>query len=91
MSLSDGREQTNYPQKSRGVREDRGVIVNVSSMFGIGGPPGPFSIAHYTAAKHGMSSLLVSKVYTDINSRVGHLRRWYDYVDNHQGPGFKHL
>lgn len=39
---------------SRGVREGRGVIVNVSSMFGVGGPPGPFSIPHYTAAKHGM-------------------------------------
>ncbi|KAJ5637753.1 hypothetical protein N7490_007632 [Penicillium lividum] len=39
-------------QESRGVREGRGIIVNVSSMFGVGGPPGPFSISHYTAAKH---------------------------------------
>ncbi|KAJ5627293.1 hypothetical protein N7528_004720 [Penicillium herquei] len=39
-------------QESRGIREGRGVIVNVSSMFGVGGPPGPFSIPHYTAAKH---------------------------------------
>ncbi|KAJ5809638.1 uncharacterized protein N7503_001856 [Penicillium pulvis] len=39
-------------QEPRGVREGRGVIVNVSSMFGVGGPPGPFSIPHYTAAKH---------------------------------------
>ncbi|KAJ5701015.1 hypothetical protein N7493_012061 [Penicillium malachiteum] len=39
-------------QESKGIREGRGVIVNVSSMFGVGGPPGPFSIPHYTAAKH---------------------------------------
>jgi NAD(P)-dependent dehydrogenase (short-subunit alcohol dehydrogenase family) len=47
--------------RSRGIREGRGVIVNVSSMFGVGGPPGPFGIPHYTAAKHGMflSSCLV--------------------------------
>ena len=40
--------------RSRGIRKGRGVIVNVSSMFGVGGPPGPFGIPHYTAAKHGM-------------------------------------
>ncbi|KAJ5108140.1 hypothetical protein N7456_004815 [Penicillium angulare] len=39
-------------QETRGMREGRGVIINVSSMFGVGGPPGPFSIPHYTAAKH---------------------------------------
>ncbi|KAJ5280725.1 hypothetical protein N7478_006097 [Penicillium angulare] len=39
-------------QEVHGMREGRGVIVNVSSMFGVGGPPGPFSIPHYTAAKH---------------------------------------
>lgn len=32
------------------------MIVNVSSMFGVGGPPGPFGIPHYTAAKHGESA-----------------------------------
>lgn len=26
-------------------------------MFGVGGPPGPFSIPHYTAAKHGEFSI----------------------------------
>jgi NAD(P)-dependent dehydrogenase (short-subunit alcohol dehydrogenase family) len=43
-----------YSYSSRGTREGRGVIVNVSSMFGVSGPPGPFSIPHYTAAKHGV-------------------------------------
>ncbi|KAJ5720689.1 uncharacterized protein N7483_008623 [Penicillium malachiteum] len=41
-------------QESKGIREGRGLIVNVSSMFGVGGPPGPFRIPHYTAAKHGI-------------------------------------
>ncbi|KAJ5701980.1 hypothetical protein N7488_009528 [Penicillium malachiteum] len=58
MSLSEWKKVIDVNQtgrifsRSKGIREGRGVIVNVSSMFGVGGPPGPFSIPHYTAAKH---------------------------------------
>ncbi|KAJ5949301.1 hypothetical protein N7454_000885 [Penicillium verhagenii] len=59
-------------QESRGVRQGRGVIVNVSSMFGVGGPPGPFSISHYTAAKHAVVGLtkMDAKAYAREGIRV---------------------
>ncbi|KNG81746.1 short chain dehydrogenase/reductase family oxidoreductase [Aspergillus nomiae NRRL 13137] len=44
-------------QESRGVRQGRGVIINLSSMFGIAAPPAEFAIIPYTAAKHAMSKL----------------------------------
>ncbi|KAJ5327697.1 hypothetical protein N7452_008087 [Penicillium brevicompactum] len=59
-------------QESRGLREGRGVIVNVSSMFGIGGPPGPFGIPHYTAAKHAVVGLtkMDAKAYSKDGIRI---------------------
>ncbi|KAJ5102531.1 hypothetical protein N7532_003060 [Penicillium argentinense] len=59
-------------QDSRGVREGRGVIVNVSSMFGVAGPPGPFSIPHYTAAKHAVVGLtkMDAKAYSREGIRI---------------------
>ncbi|KAJ5234142.1 uncharacterized protein N7469_003310 [Penicillium citrinum] len=59
-------------QESRGTREGRGVIVNVSSMFGVGGPPGPFSIPHYTAAKHAVVGLtkMDAKAYARQGIRI---------------------
>ncbi|KAJ5083895.1 hypothetical protein NUU61_008474 [Penicillium alfredii] len=59
-------------QESQGLRAGRGVIVNVSSMFGIGGPPGPFSIPHYTAAKHAVIGVtkMDAKAYAREGIRV---------------------
>ncbi|KAJ5668658.1 hypothetical protein N7462_009728 [Penicillium macrosclerotiorum] len=59
-------------QESQGFREGRGVIVNVSSMFGVGGPPGPFSIPHYTAAKHAVVGLtkMDAKAYSRQQIRI---------------------
>ncbi|CAI7566205.1 unnamed protein product [Penicillium manginii] len=59
-------------QDSRGTREGRGVIVNVSSMFGVSGPPGPFSIPHYTAAKHAVVGLtkMDAKAYSRQGIRI---------------------
>ncbi|KAJ5988114.1 hypothetical protein N7481_003324 [Penicillium waksmanii] len=59
-------------QDSRGIREGRGVIVNVSSMFGVSGPPGPFSIPHYTAAKHAVVGLtkMDAKAYSRQGIRI---------------------
>ncbi|KAJ5751055.1 hypothetical protein N7533_008083 [Penicillium manginii] len=59
-------------QDSHGTREGRGVIVNVSSMFGVSGPPGPFSIPHYTAAKHAVVGLtkMDAKAYSRQGIRI---------------------
>ncbi|KAJ5742424.1 uncharacterized protein N7511_011443 [Penicillium nucicola] len=59
-------------QDSRGIRNGRGVIVNVSSMFGVGGPPGPFAIPHYTAAKHAVVGLtkMDAKAYSHRGIRI---------------------
>ncbi|KAJ6089103.1 hypothetical protein N7499_003950 [Penicillium canescens] len=59
-------------QESRGIREGRGVIVNVSSMFGVGGPPGPFGIPHYTAAKHAVVGVtkMDAKAYSPQGIRI---------------------
>ncbi|KAJ6090337.1 hypothetical protein N7486_009152 [Penicillium sp. IBT 16267x] len=59
-------------QESRGVRDGRGVIVNISSMFGVGGPPGPFSIGHYTAAKHAVVGItrMDAKTYAREGIRI---------------------
>ncbi|OOQ90591.1 short chain dehydrogenase/reductase family oxidoreductase [Penicillium brasilianum] len=59
-------------QESRGSREGRGVIVNVSSMFGVSGPPGPFDIPHYTAAKHAVVGLtkMDAKAYSRQGIRI---------------------
>ncbi|CAG7920232.1 unnamed protein product [Penicillium olsonii] len=59
-------------QESRGIRDGRGVIVNVSSMFGVGGPPGPFGIPHYTAAKHAVVGLtkMDAKAYARDGIRI---------------------
>ncbi|KAJ5316539.1 hypothetical protein PENANT_c019G10874 [Penicillium antarcticum] len=59
-------------QDSRGIREGRGVIVNVSSMFGVGGPPGPFGIPHYTAAKHAVVGVtkMDAKAYSPQGIRI---------------------
>ncbi|RJE24923.1 short chain dehydrogenase [Aspergillus sclerotialis] len=39
-------------QESSGPREGRGVIVNVSSMYGVTCPPPEFAIGPYVASKH---------------------------------------
>ncbi|OQE84705.1 hypothetical protein PENNAL_c0026G05446 [Penicillium nalgiovense] len=59
-------------QESRSTREGRGAIVNVSSMFGVGGPPGPFGIPHYTAAKHAVVGLtrMDAKAYSRDGIRI---------------------
>ncbi|KAJ5195458.1 uncharacterized protein N7498_008896 [Penicillium cinerascens] len=59
-------------QESRGLREGRGVIVNVSSMFGIAGPPSPSGIPHYTAAKHAVVGLtkMDAKAYSRQGIRI---------------------
>ncbi|KAJ5142367.1 uncharacterized protein N7443_007085 [Penicillium atrosanguineum] len=59
-------------QESRGVREGRGCIVNVSSMFGIAGPPPPSGISHYTAAKHAVIGLtrMDAKAYSRQGIRI---------------------
>ncbi|KAJ5826405.1 hypothetical protein N7474_003543 [Penicillium riverlandense] len=59
-------------QNSRGLRHGRGVVVNVSSMFGVGGPPGPFSIPHYTAAKHAVVGVtrMDAKAYSRQGIRI---------------------
>lgn len=44
-------------QESLGVREGRGTIVNVASMYGVVGPPGYIAATAYTASKHGVLGL----------------------------------
>ncbi|KAF7585826.1 hypothetical protein BBP40_010048 [Aspergillus hancockii] len=56
-------------QESRGTREGRGVIINLSSMFGVASPPGSFGIAPYTAAKHAITKL-DAKTYAKDGIRI---------------------
>ncbi|KAJ5621764.1 short chain dehydrogenase/reductase family oxidoreductase [Penicillium herquei] len=44
-------------QETRGVREGRGSIINVSSMFGRVSSPGVMSITPYTTSKHAIVGL----------------------------------
>ncbi|KAA8646794.1 hypothetical protein EYZ11_009957 [Aspergillus tanneri] len=44
-------------QELRGPRLGKGVIVNVSSIFGIATPPAQFGIDPYTAAKHAVVAI----------------------------------
>ncbi|KAF9891863.1 hypothetical protein FE257_003348 [Aspergillus nanangensis] len=59
-------------QESRGVRIGRGVIVNLSSMFGIASPPASFGIAPYTAAKYAVVAItkLDAKTYAKEGIRI---------------------
>ncbi|KAB8233861.1 SDR family NAD(P)-dependent oxidoreductase [Aspergillus alliaceus] len=59
-------------QESRGVREGRGVIVNLSSMYGVAAPPGSFGIVPYTAAKHAVVAItkLDAKTYAKEGIRI---------------------
>lgn len=40
--------------RNLGVREGRGNIINVSSMFGVVGTPMEVAASPYTSSKHGM-------------------------------------
>lgn len=44
-------------QESLGMREGRGTIINVASMYGLVGPPGYIAATAYTASKHGVLGL----------------------------------
>jgi len=44
-------------QESLGLREGKGTIVNVASMYGLVGPPGYIAATAYTASKHGVLGL----------------------------------
>ncbi|KAJ5812347.1 short chain dehydrogenase/reductase family oxidoreductase [Penicillium riverlandense] len=59
-------------QESRGVREGRGVIVNVSSMYGRVAPPAAAGIAPYTAAKHAVMGLTKTdaRLYAPMGIRI---------------------
>lgn len=46
--------------RSLGLRQGRGVIINVSSMYGVTTPPVHFPLSPYTAAKHGRVYLIHS-------------------------------
>ncbi|CAI7614363.1 unnamed protein product [Penicillium pancosmium] len=74
-------------QDSRGLREGRGVIVNVSSMFGVSGPPGPFSIPHYTAAKHAVVGLtkMDAKAYSRQGIRINAICPGYESLTDFKG------
>lgn len=43
--------------ESLSVREGKGAIVNVASMYGLVGPPGHIAATAYTASKHGVLGL----------------------------------
>ncbi|KAG2417647.1 hypothetical protein HFD88_008866 [Aspergillus terreus] len=59
-------------QESRGTRIGKGVIVNLSSMFGVAVPPAAFGIAPYTAAKHAVVAItkLDAKTYAKEGIRI---------------------
>ncbi|OGM39377.1 short chain dehydrogenase/reductase family oxidoreductase [Aspergillus bombycis] len=59
-------------QESRGVRQGRGVIINLSSMYGIAAPPASFGIIPYTAAKHAVVGItkLDAKTYGKQGIRI---------------------
>ncbi|KAE8342648.1 hypothetical protein BDV24DRAFT_130192 [Aspergillus arachidicola] len=59
-------------QESRGVRQGRGVIINLSSMYGIAAPPASFGIIPYTAAKHAVVAItkLDAKTYGKEGIRI---------------------
>ncbi|KFY65059.1 hypothetical protein V496_02804 [Pseudogymnoascus sp. VKM F-4515 (FW-2607)] len=44
-------------QEKLSVREGRGTIINVASMYGLVGPPAHITAAAYTASKHGVLGL----------------------------------
>lgn len=56
-------------------------------MFGVGGPPGPFSIPHYTAAKHGMSTLheLNTQAILTATAVVGVTKMVYYFISDAAG------
>ncbi|KAE8380101.1 hypothetical protein BDV26DRAFT_290662 [Aspergillus bertholletiae] len=59
-------------QESRGTRQGRGVIINLSSMFGVSAPPAEFAIIPYTAAKHAVVAItkLDAKTYGKEGIRI---------------------
>ncbi|EAW13277.1 SDR family NAD(P)-dependent oxidoreductase [Aspergillus clavatus NRRL 1] len=59
-------------QEPRGVREGRGVIVNVAAKFGVAAPPREFSVVAYTASKHAVVGItrVDSKAYAKDGIRI---------------------
>ncbi|KAE8354374.1 hypothetical protein BDV28DRAFT_86445 [Aspergillus coremiiformis] len=59
-------------QESQGLREGRGVIINVSSMYGLATPPRNFGILPYTAAKHAVVAItkMDAKAYAREGIRI---------------------
>ncbi|BCR91443.1 SDR family NAD(P)-dependent oxidoreductase [Aspergillus chevalieri] len=59
-------------QENLGPRRGRGVIVNLSSMFGVHAPRGEFGISPYTASKHAVIAItkLDAKTYAPHGIRI---------------------
>ncbi|KFY88234.1 hypothetical protein V498_06878 [Pseudogymnoascus sp. VKM F-4517 (FW-2822)] len=51
-------------QERLSVREGRGTIINVASMYGLVGPPGHVAATAYTASKHGVLGLTKADAIT---------------------------